>query len=146
MYQEKGSSSSEFDWSGRTSTFYNRYEALALKGQTTDEVGKGPSGVVGPPKTAPDEDGHLTNRNRDKAEEFNAFFGSVFNADDGPRGSQYPQLEDHDCKNDELPVNPEIVRNLLLLLDPYKFIGPGGIHPRIFKELADVITKPLDDF
>ncbi|KAJ7413813.1 hypothetical protein WISP_88137 [Willisornis vidua] len=90
-----------------------------------------------------DEDGHLKNRTRDKAGMFNAFFDSVFNMDDEPRRSQYPELEDHDCKNDQLPVNPEIVWDLLLLLDPCKSMGPHGIHPRILKELADVITKFL---
>ncbi|KAJ7426638.1 RNA-directed DNA polymerase from mobile element jockey [Willisornis vidua] len=63
--------------------------------------------------------------------------------DDGPRGSQCPELEDHHCENDQLPVNPETIWDLLLQLDPYKFIGPDGIHPQILKELADVITKPL---
>ncbi|KAJ7404159.1 hypothetical protein WISP_147211 [Willisornis vidua] len=90
-----------------------------------------------------DEDGHLTNRDRDKAEAFDTFFASLFNMDDGPRGSQCPELEDHDCENDELPVNPETVLNLLLQLDHYHSMGPDGIHPRILKELADVITKSL---
>ncbi|KAJ7413995.1 hypothetical protein WISP_87188 [Willisornis vidua] len=76
-----------------------------------------------------DEDGHLTNRDRDKAEVFNTFFASVFNMDDGPRGSQCSELEDHDCECDQLPVNPETVQDLLLLLDPYKSMGPDGIHP-----------------
>ncbi|KAJ7422074.1 rna-directed dna polymerase from mobile element jockey-like [Willisornis vidua] len=49
----------------------------------------------------------------------------------------------HDCKNDQLPVNPEIVQDLLLQLDPYKSMGPDGIHPRILKGLTDIITKPL---
>ncbi|KAJ7410017.1 LINE-1 reverse transcriptase [Willisornis vidua] len=56
---------------------------------------------------------------------------------DGPRRSQYPELEDHDCENDQLSVNPEIVWDLLLQLDPYKSMG------LILQELADVITKPL---
>ncbi|KAJ7411588.1 RNA-directed DNA polymerase from mobile element jockey [Pitangus sulphuratus] len=59
------------------------------------------------------------------------------------RLSQCPELEDHDCKNDQLAVDPEIVLDLLLQLDSYKSMEPHGIHPRIFKELADVIAKPL---
>ncbi|KAJ7406063.1 hypothetical protein WISP_136041 [Willisornis vidua] len=34
--------------------------------------------------------------------------------------------------------------DLLLQMDPYKFMGPDRIHPRILKKLADVITKTLD--
>ncbi|KAJ7408938.1 RNA-directed DNA polymerase from mobile element jockey-like protein [Pitangus sulphuratus] len=49
----------------------------------------------------------------------------------------------HDCKNDRLPDNPEIVRNLLHQLDPYESMVPDGIHPRILKELPDVIAKPV---
>lgn len=52
----------------------------------------------------------VTSQTGKKPEMFNAFFVSVFNTDDGPRG--YPwssELEDHDCDNDELPVVPEIV-------------------------------------
>lgn len=37
----------------RTGTFYNRYEALELEGQTSDEAGEGPSGIEGPPKAIP---------------------------------------------------------------------------------------------
>ncbi|KAJ7425292.1 hypothetical protein WISP_24186 [Willisornis vidua] len=50
-----------------------------------------------------DENGH---RNRDKAEVFKTFFASVSNTDAGP---QCPELEDHDCKNAHLLVDPEIV-------------------------------------
>ncbi|KAJ7424043.1 hypothetical protein WISP_30579 [Willisornis vidua] len=64
------------------------------------------------------------------------------NQDDRPRGSQCPELEDHDCKNDQLPVNPEIVQDLLLQLDPYKSTEPDEIYPRILKELDDVIANP----
>ncbi|KAJ7404740.1 hypothetical protein WISP_143620 [Willisornis vidua] len=37
-----------------------------------------------------------------------------------------------------------MVRDLLLQLDPYKSMELNGIHPRILKELADVITKRLE--
>ncbi|KAJ7404807.1 hypothetical protein WISP_143591 [Willisornis vidua] len=75
--------------------------------------------------------------------EFEGGTGAFYNRDDGPRGSQCPELEDHDCENDHLSVDPKIVQDLLLLLDPYKYMRPEGIHPRILKEQADVITKPL---
>ncbi|KAJ7424999.1 rna-directed dna polymerase from mobile element jockey-like [Pitangus sulphuratus] len=91
----------------------------------------------------PDEHGHLTNRDRDKTEVFNNFFSSVFNIDDGPRGFQSPELEDNGCEIDQLPVGLEIVWDLLLQLDPYKSMEPDGIHPRILKELAEIIAKPL---
>ncbi|KAF4798132.1 RNA-directed DNA polymerase from mobile element jockey [Turdus rufiventris] len=35
------------------------------------------------------------------------------------------------------------VQDLLLLLYPYKPVGPGKIDPRIPKELADVTAEPL---
>lgn len=77
----------------------------------------------------------------------NAFFVSVFNTDDGLKGSQCPELDDRDCEIDQLPVNSELVWDVLLQLDPYMSMGPDATHPRIFKELGDVIMRPfLDDF
>lgn len=38
------------------------------------------------------------------AEVFNAFFASLFKTDDQARGSQCPELDKHDCDNDELPI------------------------------------------
>uniref|UniRef100_A0A8B9ZNN1 Reverse transcriptase domain-containing protein n=2 Tax=Anas TaxID=8835 RepID=A0A8B9ZNN1_9AVES len=74
---------------------------------------------------------------------FNAFFASVFNADDGLWDPGCPELEDHNSENDKLLTNPEHVRDLLLHLDPYKSMGLDGIHPRMLKELADIIVGPL---
>lgn len=61
---------------------------------------------------------------------FNVFFASAFNTDDGLRRSQCPELA---YENDQLPVNPELVQDLLLQLNPYKSMEPGGIHPRILR-------------
>lgn len=79
----------------------------------------------------------------DKAEMFNVFFASVFSTDGGLERSQHPELEDCDYENDELWVNPEGVRDLLLQLDPYRPMGYDEIHLRIHKELADIIMRHL---
>ncbi|KAJ7405703.1 hypothetical protein WISP_138052 [Willisornis vidua] len=62
---------------------------------------------------------------------------------DRPKGSQCPELEDHDCENDQFPVYSETVQDLLLQLDPYISMELSGIPPRILKEQADSITKPF---
>ena len=90
-----------------------------------------------------DGEGLLTDSDIGKTEMFNTFFTSVFNADDGLQDPGCPELEDHDGGNDKLPTDPERVRDLLLHMDPYKSMGPDGVHPRVLKELADIIAGPL---
>lgn len=89
-----------------------------------------------------DEDGHLRHRDMDKAEAFKSFFASVFSTDAGAAVSQHSELEGHVCENDQLPVNPELVWDLLLQLDPYKFMDHDGVQLRILSKLADVNVSP----
>lgn len=72
---------------------------------------------------------------------FNSFFASVIRTDDTPRGYQCPEMENHDCDNDQLPINPELLWDLWLHLDPYKSMGPGGSHPKVLKGLVGVLQS-----
>lgn len=43
----------------------------------------------------------------------------------------------------EAPINHEdLVRNLLQHLDMHKSKGPGGIHPRVLRELMEELPEP----
>ncbi|GAB0204351.1 mitochondrial enolase superfamily member 1 [Grus japonensis] len=71
----------------------------------------------------------------------NISFTSVFISTVGP-----PALGTKiqvDANTDPLPVKEELVCELLQELDPYKLMGPDNIHPRVLRDLADVIVRPL---
>ncbi|KAK4816387.1 hypothetical protein QYF61_016704 [Mycteria americana] len=58
--------------------------------------------------------------------------------------SGYPELEDRDGDQNGAPIiQGEMVSDLLHHLDIHKSMGLDEIHPRVLKELADVLTKPL---
>jgi len=58
--------------------------------------------------------------------------------------TQPPELEERDREQNEAPIiQGEMDINLLHHLDTGKSMGPGGIHPRVLRELAEVLTKPL---
>ncbi|KAK4828082.1 LOW QUALITY PROTEIN: hypothetical protein QYF61_023142, partial [Mycteria americana] len=58
----------------------------------------------------------------------------------------YPalELEDRDRDQNGAPIiQGEMVSDLLHHLDTHKSMGPDEIHPRVLKELAEELTKPL---
>ncbi|KAK4825217.1 hypothetical protein QYF61_025489 [Mycteria americana] len=62
-----------------------------------------------------------------------------------PPGTQPPELADRDREQNEAPIiKGKMISDLLHHLDTHKSMGPDGIwHPRVLKELAEVLTKPL---
>ncbi|KAK4809540.1 hypothetical protein QYF61_016972 [Mycteria americana] len=59
-------------------------------------------------------------------------------------GYPAPELEDGDGEQNAAPIiQGEIVRDLLHHLGTHRSMGLDGIHPRVLRELAEVLTKPL---
>ena len=75
----------------------------------------------------------------------NSFFASEFNSNTNcSQGTHPTELEDRDGEQNEAPITQgEMVSDLLHHLDTHRSMRPKGIHPRVLRELAEVLTKPL---
>ncbi|CAM5140018.1 unnamed protein product [Natator depressus] len=83
------------------------------------------------------EGGNLVTEDVEKANVLNAFFASVFM---NKVSSQTTALGG---RGDQPSVEKEVIWDNLEKLDEHKSMGPDALHPRVLKELADVIAEPL---
>lgn len=69
------------------------------------------------------------------------FIASVFSGNYRLWAARILKLEYHDWGNSNLlSVVVEIVKEQLYQLNVHKLLGPDKIHPRMLKELADIIA------
>ena len=86
-------------------------------------------------------DGSLTKDDLEKAEVLNDFFSSVFTTEDV---SNIPVFNSNsDVFIDNINVSVKDMEESLRSLNVNKSSGPDGLHPRVLKELATVLSYPL---
>uniref|UniRef100_A0A803T8Q3 Reverse transcriptase domain-containing protein n=1 Tax=Anolis carolinensis TaxID=28377 RepID=A0A803T8Q3_ANOCA len=87
-------------------------------------------------------DGVMVTGDREKAELLNAFFASVFSQKESHLQPQQHGM-DEGLGEIQPQIGKQVVQEHLATLNEFKSPGPDQLHPRVLKELAEVISEPL---
>ena len=89
------------------------------------------------------KNGHLISTEEEEAEVLN-IFASVFTSSLSPQPSSVDGLQVGDQRGKAPPtVRKDQVGDCLRNLKVHKYMERDKMHPRVLKELSDVIAKPL---
>ncbi|GAB0202609.1 mitochondrial enolase superfamily member 1 [Grus japonensis] len=90
------------------------------------------------------DSGDLVTWDMEKVEILKDFFASVFTSKGSSHTAQVTEGKGRDWENAGPPtVGEDQVREYLRNLKVHKAMGPDEMHPRILRELADEVPKPL---
>ena len=91
-----------------------------------------------------DNTGNLQHLDSIKVTLLNNYFTSVFTKENL---ETLPNIEDKPSESylESVIIDSEKVRKYLSTLNPTKSSGPDNMHPKLFKELSDIIAEPLSE-
>lgn len=89
------------------------------------------------------EDGSRVEDDNSKADILNRYFCSVFTEEEEGNGSEGSTRGENGAEMDTSPFTRERVLKELEVIRVDKAMGPDGVHPRVLKELREVVAEPL---